>query len=72
MGEIAQVLQDKAGLSADQAQQAETIVIDLVKSKVPAEFQGMLGSVLGEDGGAAASGGLGGMLGAAEGLFGGK
>jgi len=70
MGEIAQVLQDKAGLSADQAQQAETIVIDLVKSKVPAEFQGALSSVLG--GGGAESGGVGGLLSAAEGLFGGN
>jgi len=76
MGEISDLLQQKAGLSADQADQAEQVVIELVKSKVPAEFQGVLGSLLGGgDAGTAdqpAAGGLGGLLGAAEGLFGNK
>lgn len=75
MGEISDLLQQKAGLTPDQGQQVEQIVIDHVKSKVPAEFQGMLGSVLGEgsaDGQAADSGGLGSLLGAASSLFGKK
>lgn len=75
MGEISDLLQQKAGLSPDQSQQVEQLVIDHVKSKVPAEFQGMLGSVLGDgsaDGQAAQSGGLGSLLGAASSLFGKK
>jgi hypothetical protein len=52
-------------------------VLEYVKGKVPPEFQGMLGSVLGDGQGASGdqgsgSGGLGGFLGAAEGLLGGK
>lgn len=77
MGEIAQLLEQK-GLSANQAQEAENAVIQLVKSKVPPQFQGILDSVLGtsqeaasSDGAPAASpGGLGGLLGMAEGLLG--
>jgi hypothetical protein len=77
MGEIAQLLQNKVGLSSDQAQAAENAVLEYVKGKVPPEFQGMLGSVLGDGQGAtgdqgSGSGGLGGFLGAAEGLLGGK
>jgi hypothetical protein len=79
MGEIAQLLQQKAGLSDEQSQQAESAVIEFVKSRVPEQFQGMLGTVLGaEQGGAAGgadasaggSGELGSLLGAAESLFG--
>jgi hypothetical protein len=77
MGEIAQLLEQK-GLSSDQAQEAESAVIQLVKSKVPPEFQGILDSVLGPSQGdpsgdgaqSAASGGIGGFLGMAEGLLG--
>jgi hypothetical protein len=77
MNEIAQLLQEKAGLSPEQSQEVAQAIIGLIKSKVPSEFQGMLGSVLGGDapaaGGAqtADAGGLGGLLGAAEGMFGG-
>ncbi len=77
MGMIADLLQQKAGLSADQAQLAEQVVVEHVMSKVPSEFQGMLGPVLGTGAGAAAgqpaadSGGLGGLLGEATKLFGG-
>jgi hypothetical protein len=75
MGEISDLLQQKAGLSPEQSQQVEQIVVDHIKSKVPAEFQGMLGSVLGgdsADGQAAPSGGLGSLLGEASSLFGNK
>jgi hypothetical protein len=78
MGEIAQLLEQK-GLSSDQAQEAENAVLQLVKSKVPPQFQGILDEVLGSsqqasaDGSApAGSGGLGGLLGMAEGLLGGQ
>jgi hypothetical protein len=76
MNEIAQLLQEKAGLSPEQSQEVAQAIIGLIKSKVPTEFQGMLGSVLGgeapaADGQTAEAGGLGGLLGAAEGLFGG-
>lgn len=77
MGEIAQLLEQR-GLSADQAQEAESAVIQLVKSKVPPQFQGVLDAVLGSpqatangDGAPSApSGGLGGLVGMAEGLLG--
>lgn len=75
MGEISDLLQQKAGLSPDKAQEVEQLVIEYAKSKVPAEFQGMLGSVLGggsADGQQAESGGLGGLLGEAASLFGNK
>jgi hypothetical protein len=77
MGEIAQLLEQK-GLSSDQAQEAENAIIQLVKSKVPPQFQGILDSVLGSSQPAASSdaaqpapaGGMGGFLGMAEGLLG--
>jgi hypothetical protein len=76
MNEIAQLLQEKAGLSPEQSQEAAQAVVGLIKSKVPAEFQGVLDSMLGGNqsatgGQTAEAGGLGGLLGAAEGMFGG-
>lgn len=73
MSEIADLLQQKAGLSPDQAQQVEQLVVSHLMSRVPSEFQGMLGSVLG--GGAAgqpaaSGGGLGSLLSEASTLFG--
>lgn len=79
MNEISQLLQQRFGLSPEQAQEAENAVIELLKSKVPPQFQGIVGSFLGgqgqtqADGSAAAStesGGFGGLLSAAEGLLG--
>jgi hypothetical protein len=81
MNEIGQVLQQKLGLSDAQAQEAESAVIEVIRSKVPAQFQGIVNSILGPGGGAqgtdqgaapAQSGGLGGLLSEAEGLFGNK
>jgi hypothetical protein len=82
-GEIAQVLQEKAGLSAEQSQEVAQIVLDLVKSKIPPEFAGFINPILGESAPGAATpgeatpagdalGGLGGLIGAAEGIFGHK
>jgi hypothetical protein len=77
MSIIADLLQQKVGLSPDQAQQAEQVVTEHLMAKVPSEFQGMLGSVLGTGAAegqpaAAESGGLSSLLGAATSLFGGK
>lgn len=79
MNEIAQLLQQKFGLSQDQAQEAERAILELIKSKVPPQFQGIVGSLLGsaqsagsEAEAAPASGGLGGLLGEAEGLLSGN
>ncbi len=76
MNEIGQMLQQKLGLSDAQAQEAENAVIELIKAKVPAEFQGMVGSVLGSGDASQAqpaqSAGLGGLLTVAEGFFGNK
>ena len=75
MSMIADLLQEKVGLSPEQAQQAEQVVLELIMSKVPSEFQGMLGGMLGTgatEGQPAAEGGLSGLLGAASSLFGGN
>ncbi len=78
MSEITELLQQKAGLSPDQAQQVEQVVVQHLMSRVPTEFQGMLGSVLGSGAApsdnqpAAESGGLGSLLNAASSLFGGN
>jgi hypothetical protein len=77
MNEIVELLQQKAGLSPDKAQEVATALVGLIKSKVPPEFQGMVDQFLGGSGGDAqagssALGGLGGLLGAAEGMFGSK
>jgi hypothetical protein len=79
MSMIADLLQQKVGLSPDQAQQAEQVVVEHLSSRVPSEFQGVLASVLGSGANSAAgpaagaeSGGLGGLLGAASSLFGNK
>lgn len=78
MSEIADMLQQKAGLSPEKAQEVEQLVIEHVTARVPPEFQGVLGSVLGSGSGAgegqpgAESGGLSGLFNAASGLFGGN
>ncbi len=74
MGEISVLLQNKAGLSPDQAQQVEQIVVEHIRSKVPLEFQGIVDSVLGgsSNGQASSEGELGNLLGAATSLFGHK
>ncbi|MGB9029881.1 MAG: hypothetical protein WCC27_07155 [Acidobacteriaceae bacterium] len=77
MSEIADLLQQKAGLSPDKAQEVEQVIVQHLQSRVPAEFQGILGSVLGSGAPAegsqpAESGGLGSLLSAATGLFGGN
>jgi hypothetical protein len=75
MDEIVQVLQDRAGLSPEQAQEVAKVIVDLIKSKVPSEFQGMVDQYLGggdAQAGSSSLGALGGLLGAAEGMFGNK
>ena len=79
MSEIAELLQQKVGLSPEQAQQVEQVVVQHIMARVPSEFQGIMGSVLGAGGGnpegqpaAAESGGLGGLLGMASSMFGGQ
>jgi hypothetical protein len=74
MSVIADLLQQKVGLSPEQAQQAEQVIIQHVQENVPAEFQGIIGSVLGTgsaDGQQAGSGGISSLLGEATKLFGG-
>jgi hypothetical protein len=75
MGEISVLLQSKARMSPEQAQEVEHLVVEYIQSKVPAEFQGMVGSILGTgaaEGQPGASGGLGGLLSEASSLFGNK
>jgi hypothetical protein len=79
MSEIANLLQQKAGLSPDKAQEVEQLILQHITSRVPPEFQGVLASVLGS--GASGtdaqpatsdSGGLGGLLSAASSFLGNK
>lgn len=77
MGEIAQLLQAKVGLNEEQAQSAENAVLEYVRGKVPPQFQGMVDSFIGSQGapagqasGGSEPGGVGGLLGMAEGLLG--
>jgi hypothetical protein len=79
MSEIANLLQQKAGLSPEKSQEVEQIVIEHLTAKVPPQFQGILGSVLGTGANSAEGasevaepGGLSGMLGAVTGMFGGN
>jgi hypothetical protein len=75
MNEISQLLQQRFGMSADQAQQAENAILELVRSKVPAQFQGVFDSLMsqgqtGSDGSSSGGGELGNLIGAAESFLG--
>ena len=74
MSVITDLLEQKAGLSPEQATLVEQVILEHVQANVPPEFQGIIGSVLGAGGaaGQTAPGGLGGLLGEAESLFGGR
>jgi hypothetical protein len=79
MNELEQLLQQRAGLSPEQAQQVAQEIVDLLKSKVPPQFQGIVAQFLGgvstsPDGQAApaAGGEMGSILSVAEGFFGNK
>jgi hypothetical protein len=75
MSELTDLLEQKAGLSPEQAQQVEQLVAQHLMSRVPPEFQGILGSVIGSGSAPAtqpSGGGFGGMLSEAESLFGNK
>lgn len=66
-------LQDKLaslGLSPEQSAQAIQAVVDFIKDKVPAEYQGMVDQVMA--GQMPDLGALGGLMGGLKGLFGGK
>jgi NAD(P)H-hydrate repair Nnr-like enzyme with NAD(P)H-hydrate epimerase domain len=72
MNEIAQLLQQRFGMSEDQALEAGRAVLQLVQSKIPEQYQGMLSSLMGsgEPGGdEQESGVVGSALGAVSGLF---
>lgn len=75
MSAITDLLEQRAGLSPDKAQEVEQLVLSHVMSRVPPEFQGMLSSALGvaaptADGQPASEGGLGNLLGEASSFFG--
>jgi len=75
MSEVTDLLQQKAGLSPDQAQLVEQLVAQHLMTRVPSEFQGILGSFIGGGAGASsapAGGGLGSLLSEASSLFGSK
>lgn len=77
MSEITDLLEQKAGLSPDKAQEVEQLVLQHIGSKVPPQFQGILSSLTGgqasADGQPAESGGgLGSLLGEASSFFGNK
>jgi hypothetical protein len=75
MNEISQLLEQRFGLTPEQAQEAENAILGLVRSKVPPQFQGIFDQLTGQQAaaqaeGTAQPGGLGGLLGMAEGLLG--
>ena len=77
MNEISQLLEQRFGLTPEQAQEAENAILGLIKSKIPPQFQGIADTFLGGQGQAqadgsapASSGGFGNLLGMAEGLLG--
>ncbi len=79
MSEIADILQQRAGLSPDKAQEVEQLILQHITSRVPSEFQGILRSVVGSGASStdtppatADSGGLGSLLNSASGIFGKK
>jgi hypothetical protein len=72
MDELVALLQQKAGLSPDQAQAAAQAIAGFIASKVPASLQAEVLPLLGMQQGAANSGGLGSLLGSVEGLLGAK
>jgi len=75
MAAIADMLQEKANLSPEVAQQVEQLVTEHLMSRVPSEFQGVLSSVLGTgstEAGTSDSGGIGSLLGEAASIFGKK
>jgi hypothetical protein len=70
--EIAHILQDKAGLSEENSQQVAQIILDHIKSKIPPQYAAFVNPILGgESAPGESEGGLGGLMGAASGLFGG-
>lgn len=73
MNEISQLLQQRFGLTPEQAQEAENAVLGLIRSRIPPQFQGIFDQFAGQPGGQAgapAQAGFGGLLGEAESLLG--
>lgn len=74
MNEIVQLLQQRFGMNEDQSREAASAVLQLIQSKVPEQYRGMLQSLIGSEeagGSEPGSGGIGSILGAASGLLGG-
>lgn len=75
MNEIAQLLQQKFGMNEDQAREAGRAVLQLIQSKIPEQYQGMLSSLVGSGeagGGEPEPGAMSSVLGAASGLLAGR
>jgi uncharacterized protein (DUF2267 family) len=66
--ELVNLVSSKAGISQDQAAQAVDTVLDFIKQKLPPELASQFDALLSGQ----ASGGLRGILGAVQGLFGKK
>ncbi len=69
MAIVANLLQEKAGLTPEQANVAEQLVLQHLSANVPPQYHDMLGSVLGSGN---QQGSLGSLIGDAEKLFGSK
>ena len=70
MNELVDLLQQKAGLSPDQAQAAAQAIASFIASKIPASLQAEVLPLLGMQSGGADSGELGSLLGSVEGMLG--
>lgn len=73
MDEIVQILQDRAGLSPDQAHEVAQALVDVIEAKVPDQFKGIIGMILGgQQAGGAQPAGIGGLLSELGGFLGGN
>jgi hypothetical protein len=63
MDELIKLITQKTGISADQARQAVTVVVDFLKKKLPAPIAAQIDGVLKGGGMPDLSKGLGGILG---------
>lgn len=73
MNEIAQLLQQRFGMSEDQAQEAGRAVMEMIQSRLPEQYRGMLSPLVGSGeamGAEREPGAVSSVMGTASGLLG--
>lgn len=69
MDELLELVQEKAGISADQAKKAVDTVMDFMKDKLPAPLASQVAKYMGDDGDDGDDGEGGGMMDKVGGMF---